>query len=231
LPVEIVSWDKFAGVEIDGAGSTLRRGAYPSAALELRVRNTAPDKSLDRLGATIEFLDDDGAVAASARFDLLNQAHPSLYPGESSAYGRRFDPGRSAVRARVILETVQRKTAVAPPEDTPICVKWGIDRPEHLRFEFGLRATRWSLGTVYMDLTVRNRGANAVEALVFQIDHLDAEGAPIAESSILDKETIAATWMPPFEPGELRIARHMKVLGLDEKPRYDHTCLRITTAN
>lgn len=232
LPVEIVSHDEFEGIEVDTAGSMIdRRASYTSAMVHVRVKNTLEGKGLEALQATAEFLDLQGRVVSKKRFALLNSAHSMLYPGEQHAYAHRFTTTAAAERARVIFESLERRTATDPPASKPICVKWDIEQPEHLAFDFGLRGIKWNLGTLSMDLTVRNRGSNAAEGLVFQLDHLDADGAPIAESGILDKETVAASWMPPFEPGELRLAHHMKVLGLDDKPRYDHTCLRITQAD
>lgn len=231
LPVEVVSWDKFAGIAIDAAGSTLNRSVGASARVALRVRNTLDGQGLDALAGALEFLDDAGAVVAEERVELLNSAHSMLYPGEQQPYGHAFTVDPRVTRARLILETLRRKSAAEPPPSKPICVRWAIDRPSHLDLAFGLRGLRWSLGTLHMDLTVQNRGPNAVENLVFSLEHLDADDRPIAETSVLDKETVAAAWMPPFEPGELRLARHMKVLGADDQPRYDHTCLRITQAD
>lgn len=231
LPVEVVSWDKFEGIEIDGAGSALDRGVRASARVTLRIRNTLAGQGLDALGATLELLDAQGEVVTREPVELLNSAHPTLYPGEQQVFGRRFTVDPGAARARLILESLRRKSAAEPPPSKPICVRWDMPQPSHLDLEFGLRGLRWSLGTLHMNLTVRNRGGNAVENLVFRVVHLTADDAPITESSALDKETVAAGWMPPFEPGELRLARHMKVLGLDDKPRYDHTCLHVTQAD
>lgn len=231
LPVEVVSWDKFDGITLDAAGSALHRSASASARVALRVRNTLDGQGLDALAGTLEFLDDDGAVVTQERIELLNSTHAMLYPGEQQPYGRAFRVDPSVARARLILETLRRKSAAEPPESEPICVRWAVDRPDHLDLDFGLRGLRWGLGTLHLDLTVRNRGANAVENLVFSLEHLDADDRPIAETNTLDKETVAASWLPPFEPGELRLARHIKVLRADDKPRYDHTCLRITQAD
>lgn len=231
LPIEIVSWDKFAGIEIDTAGSTIDRGGYTSAWLAARVRNTADDQGLAALAGRVEFLDENGAVLGQKAIEFLNSAHSMLYPGEGAVFGRSVRTERRAVRARIILDGLERRAAKTPPTGKPICVKWGIDEPDHLAFDFALRGTRWQLGTIYLDATVHNRSENAVSDLIIQVEHYDADGALLTPSNILDKETIAASWMPPFEPGEQRLLHHMKVLGSDDRPRHDHICLRVTQAN
>lgn len=229
LPVEVVGGPRFEGIAIDPAGSRGRRGDYSNSHLELRIHNTLDGQGLDGLRADYELLDDNGAVLAARPIELLNQAQPTLYPGEAHAFGRSLPGHRHAVAARLVLTGVERKTVgPTPPEARPICVEWAVERPAHVDVDFGLTGARWTLGTVTLDFAVRNRGAGALEDLVFTVEHRDADGAPIAETTRLDDETVAARWMPAFEPGELRRARHMKVLGLDDKPRYDHTCLRVT---
>lgn len=229
LPIETTGGDRYDGIEIDGAGSILDRGLHTSARVTLRIRNTQPGQGLDALAGTLEFLDDAGAVVAREPIELLNSAHPTLYPGEQHVFGRRLTVDPRATRARIALTTLRQKSATEPPPSEPICVQWDVDRPEPLDLEFGLRAARWNLGALSLDLTVRNRGTNAIDTLKVRVEHRTADDAPVVAGTVLDTKTVAATWMPPFEPGEQRRLRHMRVLGLDDKPRYDHTCLHVTT--
>lgn len=219
-------------IDFDPAGTRIeRREAYTQARLRLRVIPRAEGRALDALAGTITLVDGAGAVLVEEPLSLLNRATVPRRAGQGLAWGRQLTAPRAAVAARLRVTAADWTTAAGPVEAPPACVEWAIAQPAGVTLDVRLLADRADGFSRVTDYAITNRGPDALRDLTVAVERRDASGAPLAAPSPLDRRVVAGAWMPPFEPGETRFERHIKVMPAELRDRHASTCLRVIELN
>lgn len=218
-----------AAIDFDPSGTRIeRREVFTQARFKLRITPRAEGRALDALAGALEVVDGAGAVLASEPISLLDRATVPRRAGEGRVWGRQLTVPRAAVAARLRVTAADWITDAGPVAGEPGCLEWAIAQPGHVALDVQRLADRADGFTRVTDYAITNRGRGALRALTVVVEPRDASGAPLVASGPLDRRIVAGAWMPPFEPGETRFERHIRVLPAELRDRYASTCLRVT---
>ncbi|MCB9552375.1 MAG: hypothetical protein H6705_10925 [Myxococcales bacterium] len=218
-----------AAIDFDPTGTRIeRREVFTQARFKLRVTPRAEGRALDALAGTLEVVDGAGAVLVSEPLSLIDRATVPRRAGEGRVWGRQLTVPRAAVAARLRVTAADWITDAGPIAGEPACLAWAVTQPPHVALDVRLLADRVDGFTRVTDYAITNRGRGALRSLTVVVERRDADGAPLVVSGALDRRIVAGAWMPPFEPGETRFERYIKVIPAELRDRYAATCLRVT---
>ncbi len=170
---------------------------------------------LDKLGGTLELLDEAGTVVDRGRFEVLNQAAPVLRPGDAHALHRLVETGGSVRAARLVAEIVEQNPAASSyAAAEPLDFEWRVGRTADLEIALRERSVRFSEnslakdGSGYFDavVEVENTGGRTIRALKLEAEIAGPGGA----WTVTEVGHIATSSGPALRPGEIRLKRFIE---------------------
>ena len=172
---------------------------------------------ISELKTTTSYVDAAGKVLASQQhYPVISIAEP-LQPGDTVPIRVIKEVEPATVGARMHLDALTTRDAVAREPAAPVELEWPIAKPADVELEVRERWAENSANSLKggywhkVVLELHNKSARPLRALNINVQRFDAQG------QLLQADSVNAAWDVPVFPGELRILKTLETLPVPVK--------------